>query len=175
MNTLRLSFALLVLGLLCACGDQPSKPVQPLTDQQIMERMEDANRHLAHEEEMAIVDYVRRHQLETVATGTGLRYQVLGTCDGPLIQEGQTVTLSYELYDLDDEVLYHSDNDGLMRFMVGRSDVPSGLDEAVRQLHVGDSACVIVPSHLGYGLMGDKKAIPSWATLIYRLKIIKVD
>lgn len=175
MNRLHLLIALLGIGLLCACKEQPAKPSQPLTDRQIMERLEGANRHLAHEEEAAIVDYVRRHQMETVATGTGLRYQVLEAGNGPLVQEGQTVTLSYGLYDLDDEVRYHSNHDGPMCFLVGRSDVPSGLDEAVRLLHVGDSACVIVPSHLGYGLLGDKKAIPSWATLVYRLKIIKVE
>lgn len=175
MNIVRLLFFLLALSILCACEEQPVKPAQPSSDRQIKESLERANRYLANEEEEEINYYVRRHQLEMVSTGTGLRYQVLEKGDGALVQAGQTVTLEYVLYDITGELVYTSEKDGLMRFLVGKSDVPSGLDEAVRLLHVGDRACVIVPSHLGYGLLGDQNAIPSRATLIYMLKITKVE
>lgn len=175
MNILRFLIPMLALGFLCACEEQPVKPVQPSSDRQIKESLERANRYLANEEEEEINYYVRRHQLEMVSTGTGLRYQVLEKGEGSLVQAGQTVTMEYVLYDLTGEEIYSSEKDGLMHFLVGRSDVPSGLDEAVRLLHVGDRACVIVPSHLGYGLLGDQNAIPSRATLIYILKIIKVE
>jgi FKBP-type peptidyl-prolyl cis-trans isomerase len=108
------------------------------------------------------------------ATGTGMRYQILQSGDAPLIRPGQTVTLEYALNNIMGDIVYSSEKDGVMSFVVGCGDVVSGLDEAMRYLHQGDVAKIIVPSHLGYGLLGDQKEIPARSTLIYTVKIIKV-
>ena len=167
---------LLAFLLICSCREQrPQQPVEGQSDRQVRESLEKANRYLVNDEEEEIDNFVRRHQLDMVETGTGLRYQIVEQGKGKPVQPGHTVTIEYVLFDLAGDVVYSSENDGLMRFLVGRSEVPSGLDEAVRLLHEGDRAWVVVPSHLGYGLLGDQKSIPSRATLIYLLKIQKVD
>ncbi len=71
--------------------------------------------------------------------------------------------------------IYSSDKDGVMKFVVGCGDVVSGLDEAMPYLHQGDVAKVIIPSHLGYGLLGDQKSIPERSTLIYTIRVLKVE
>ena len=158
---------LLVGLLLCACQEQQHnpqpKPVQDQSDRQLKESLEKANRYLVNDEEEEIDNYVRRHQLELIETGTGLRYQIV------------EVTLDYVLFDLAGDVVYNSETEGPMRFVVSKSEVPSGLDEAVRLLHEGDRAWAIVPSHLGYGILGDQKSVPSKATLIYLLSVKKVE
>ena len=73
------------------------------------------------------------------------------------------------------DVIYTSDKDGVKSFVVGQSNVESGLDEAVRHLRKGDVAVVIIPSHLGFGLLGDQKSIPERATLIYTLRVSEVN
>ena len=167
---------LLAFLVICSCREQrPQQPVQGQSDRQVRESLEKANRYLVNDEEEEIDNFVRRHQLDMVETGTGLRYQIVEQGKGKPVQPGHTVTIEYVLFDLAGDVVYSSENDGLMRFLVGRSEVPSGLDEAVRLLHEGDRAWVVVPSHLGYGLLGDQKSISSRATLIYLLKIQKVD
>lgn len=161
--------------LLASCGEQP-QPKQPqVSNSQLNESLEKANRYLVNEEEEDINNYVTRHQLNMVSTGTGMRYQIHKAGDGDLIQPGQTVTMAYELRNIIGDVVYSSENDGVKVFVVGGGDVVSGLDEAMKHLHQGDEATVIVPSHLGYGLLGDQKEIPSRATLIYCVKILKVE
>ena len=129
---------------------------------------------MAQDEEEDILNFARRHQWDLVSTGTGLRYQIVKAGDGALIQPGQQVTAEYVLYDIVGDVVYTSDGEGLMQFTVGQGGVVTGIDEAMRYLHQGDWARVIVPSHLGYGLLGDQKSVPSKATLIYTLKIKEV-
>ena len=163
-----------VAVLMFSCQEQPAKPVLQPSEREVKQSLEKANRYLINEEEGEIDNYVRRHQLEMVSTGTGLRYQIVEEGKGAPIQPGQTVTMEYVLYDLMGDVVYSSDIEGLMQFVVGRSEGPSGLDEALRLLHQGDCAWVIVPSHLGFGILGDQKEVPSRATLIYFLKIKKV-
>lgn len=176
MRMERLKFILLMMAvvLLVSCGgNQQEKP--KVTDSQLKESLEKANRYLVNDEEEDIDNYIARHQLEMVSTGTGMRYQILQGGDGAQIRPGQTVTMEYTLNNIMGDIVYSSDNDGVKVLVVGCGDVVSGLDEAMRYLHSGDVAKVIVPSHLGYGLLGDQKEIPARATLIYTVKIIKVE
>lgn len=165
---------LTLVFLLPACREKP-RPVVVSSDSELKEGLEKANRYLVNDEEEDIENFVRRHQWEMVSTGTGMRYQVVKAGDGSLIQPGQTVTMEYVLYDIFGDVVYTSENDGLIKFVVGHGGVVTGVDEAVRHLHQGDVARVVVPSHLGYGLVGDQKRIPGRATLIYTLIIKEVQ
>ena len=178
MKLLRNLIVLLMALVLCSCHEQQQNPnpkQDPASDTQVKESLEKANRYLVNEEEEEIDNYVRRHQLEMVSTGTGLRYQVIEEGKGKPVEPGKMVTLDYVLYDLTGDVVYTSETEGPMRFVVSKSEVPSGLDEAVRLLHEGDCAWAIVPSHLGYGILGDQKNVPSRATLIYLLRVNKVE
>ena len=171
-NVLLIVFFALILA---SCHEKPQTVAPSMNESQLNESLEKANRYLVNDEEEDIENYVRRHQWNMVSTGTGLRYEIVRQGDGPLIQAGQLVTMEYVLYDIFGDVVYSSENNGVMRFVVGQGAEVAGLDEAVRHLHRGDLAHVIVPSHLGYGLLGDQKSVPSRATLIYTLKIIEVQ
>ena len=164
-----------VLVLMSACHEKPQPTVVPSSDAQLKESLERVNRYIANDEEEDIENYVRRHQWNIESTGTGMRYEIVKKGDGPLIQPGQLVIMEYVMCDIFGDVVYSSENDGVIRFVVGQGGVVDGVDEAVRHLHKGDIAHVIVPSHLGYGMLGDQKSISGRATLIYTLKIIEVQ
>lgn len=166
--------ACMAVGLSFGSCREEVKPRTSSQQPQLKESLEKANRYLVNDEEEEIQNYIARHRLNMVATGTGLRYQILQEGAGDTIQPGQTVTMEYVLIDLRGDIIYSSENDGIKSFVVGQGGVESGLDEAVRHLRKGDVAKVIFPSHLGFGLLGDQKDIPERATLIYTVKIIDV-
>lgn len=163
----------MLLGL-TACREKPKAPT-PVTKDEMKKSMETANRYLLNEEEDEIERYVRRHGLEMVKTGTGLRYQILKQGSENQIEKGNTVTLGYELHSIKGELIYSSENEGFKKFVVGDGSVETGLDEAVTYLHKGDLAKVIIPFHLAYGLHGDDRDIPEYATLIYTIKIVDIQ
>lgn len=167
-------YLLFLMLFIASCGDEKPKPVDVSRQANLDESLEKANRYLVNEEEEEIQNYISRHHYQPVATGTGLRYQVLHQGQGDTIAEGQLVTLEYELKNIMGDVIYNSENEGAKSFVVGHGDVESGLDEAVRHLRQGDVAVVIIPSHLGYGLHGDQKDIPGCSTLVYMLKVVDV-
>lgn len=159
--------------LLTSCNEEAKKP----SSQQhtpLKESLEKVNRYLVNEEEEEIENYIARHKLDMISTGTGLRYQLIQPGEGDTIHDGQLVTMDYVLNNIMGDVIYSSDNDGVKSFVVGHDDVESGLDEAVRHLRKGAVAKLIIPSHQGYGLLGDQKSIPERATLIYTVKILEV-
>ena len=164
---------LILFVLLCcfSCKEKPKQAVN-VTKQEMKSSMETANRYLLNEEEEEINRYVRRHGLEMVQTGTGVRYQILKQGSEKQVERGQTVSLEYELHSINGDLFYSSATDGLKTFTVGEGGVETGLDEAVTYLHYGDAAKVIIPFHLAYGLHGDDRNIPEYATLVYTIKII---
>lgn len=172
-NLVRLCILVLLGSLLASCGESPQPVVQKETPQ-LKESLEKANRYLVNEEEEEIQNYIARHRLDPIATGTGLRYQVTKPSTGNPIRPGQRVSMEYVLYNIMGDVLYSSEKDGIKTFEAGCGDVEAGLDEAVLHLKQGEVATVIIPSHLGRGLQGDQNRIPPQATLIYIVKIIDV-
>jgi FKBP-type peptidyl-prolyl cis-trans isomerase len=171
MRNKALYFILVLLVVCLACNEKPKKPVE-IPKQEMKKSMETANRYLLNEEEEEIERYVGRHGLDMVRTGTGLRYQVVRPGSGRLVAKGDVVSIEYELYSLQGELIYSSDNEGVKTFKVGEGGVESGLEEAVTHLHYGDVAKLIIPYHLAYGLHGDDNRIPEYATLVYTIKII---
>lgn len=162
----------MMLLVLLSCEEKPRKPIENLTKSEMKSSMEKANRYLLNEEEEDIDNYVRRHGLTMVSTGTGLRYQILKPGSERQVEKGDKVVLEYELHSIAGDLIYSSQNEGPKVFVVGDGSVESGLDEAMGYLHYGDVAKLIIPFHLGYGLHGDDHGIPEYATLVYTIKII---
>lgn len=162
----------MMLLALLSCEEKPRKPIENLTKSEMKSSMEKANRYLLNEEEEDIDNYVRRHDLTMVSTGTGLRYQILKHGSERQVEKGDKVVLEYELHSIAGDLIYSSQNEGPKVFVVGDGSVESGLDEAMGYLHYGDVAKLIIPFHLGYGLHGDDHGIPEYATLVYTIKII---
>lgn len=166
--------SIIVLLFLFSCHDK-SQEQQKRNTNVLKESMETANRYLVNAEEEDIDRYVSRHGLKMNCTGTGLRYVILKQGSDSTIDEGQTVVMEYDLCFITGDVIYSSDKEGYKVFKVGDGQVESGLDEAMKYLHRGDIATLILPSHLGYGLHGDDKDIPAYSTLVYKIKIIDIQ
>ena len=161
----------MLLLVFVSCGEKNPKPAVSVTKDEMKSSMEKANRYLLNEEEEEIENYVRRHEMTPIKTGTGLRYQILKQGSEQRIEKGEVVTLEYELHSIAGDLIYSSENDGVRSFVVGEGSVEAGLEEAMAYLHRGDVAKLIIPYHLGYGLHGDDNKIPEYATLVYTIKI----
>lgn len=173
-NIIPFFIVFITIIILASCNNNSEMQKTPATvdPKQRKESLEKANRYVVIKENEDIKDYIERHQLDVVETGTGLRYCVVRQGDGELIRKGDVVSMDYEVRLLNGETLYGSNKDGVKTFVVGRGGVEKGLEEAVLYLHKGDVATIIIPSHLGYGLLGDGDKIPSKATLVYKVKIL---
>ncbi|HRZ77284.1 MAG TPA: FKBP-type peptidyl-prolyl cis-trans isomerase [Bacteroidales bacterium] len=158
-----------------ACSDPEPRDKPALTEQQMREPLMKANRHLNESEEDMIGDFISRYGWEMKVTGSGLRYQVYSQGSGPAVARGSRLSLAYELRLLNGQVIRNSGAEGLLTFTQGKAEVPRGLDEAVLLLRQGDRAKIIIPSHLGYGLLGDQDRIPPRATLIYDLYVKSIE
>lgn len=140
----------------------------------VKEQLVDINKKMGKEEKQAIDAYVKRNNLDMIETGTGVRYMIYKEGGGISAESMDIVVLDFEIKLLDGTVCYSSEESGPEDFVVDYDNVESGMHEAIKYLHEGDKAIVIIPSHRAFGLAGDDDKIPPMSTVIYNLEVLKV-
>jgi len=169
-----LLYILLTLIILFYTGCRDKTGQKDQTGKISKEQLAEINRQLLIKDRERIVSYIERKGLDMKETDTGLWYfeSVKGSDS---IKNGNTVELEYTCSLLDGTLLYDSNENGLMTFEVGKSDIPSGLNEGVKLLGEGSEALLIIPGYLGYGLLGDENKIPARSVLVYSIKVLAVN
>ncbi|NLH53299.1 MAG: FKBP-type peptidyl-prolyl cis-trans isomerase [Bacteroidales bacterium] len=162
--------------LLVACGPVLIENKQHQDNNSgLADSMVTYNQKFAEYEAQLIEDYIMRHRLRMDISGTGLRYKIINSGKGRLIQKGQQVALSYRMYLLTGDLIDEVSLKDPLKFTAGKGEVVAGLEEIIPKLSVGGKAKIIVPSHLAYGATGVAGEIPPRATLVYDIEIIDVQ
>lgn len=134
--------------------------------------MADLNRYFVQKDRERIQNYIERKSLNMSETSTGLWYQVTNTGKGDYFKEKDIVIMNFVCSLLDGTICYSSDEYGPREIILGRSEMEAGLNEGLRLLKPGAKAIFIIPPYLAYGLIGDRKKIPSRAILVYYIEIL---
>lgn len=161
--------------LFMACNNGTStKTEKQVSKKQLKESLFEANKKAVKTEDRQIEDFISRHHWDMKKTGTGLRYSIYEHGNGEQAMDGKVAVIDYEVSLLNGDVVYSSEQTGPKEFTIGRGGVPSGLEEGILLLRVGDRAKFIIPSHLAYGLAGDQNKINGKTTLVYDVKLLKL-
>ena len=169
----KIAYLVIILIILTAC-DSKNNTERENQNASSAKALEKANKYLIRTEYEDIENYMRRHDLKMIETGTGLRYLIYKKGDGKKAEKGKIAVLDYTLSLITGDVIYSSVTDGQKVFKIGQGNVESGLEEAIHFMHVGDEAKLILPAHLGYGLLGDNNKIPPRSILMYDIELIEI-
>lgn len=164
MRLVLVLFVILCLGC-SSCHDEKTA-YQQQDPEDLREQLIAYNRQKMENEDSLIVSYVEQHQLNFDRSPTGMRFTIFSGGGTVKPQTFDEVAVRYRIHLLDSTPVYSSDESGLYRFELGRSDAASGFHELVAQMNYGDSARSIWPARLGYGLSGDNDRIPLDAILL---------
>ncbi|MFP4063953.1 MAG: FKBP-type peptidyl-prolyl cis-trans isomerase [Bacteroidales bacterium] len=165
---------LMAFIVLPAC--ETDKEDEPFPDAGRLEQaFTTSNRRLIEAEEDAINDFVDRYGWEMQETGSGLRYRITSSGNGPGAAKNQTAVVDYTVYLITGDPVYSTEDEGEpLVFTIGRGGVVSGLEEGILLLDEGDQAVFIMPSHLAHGVPGDGRSIPRRATIIYEIELLEL-
>ena len=169
-----LGAGIIFLNFFHAGQEYPTKPITQHNNK-YSKKLENVNRFLVEKDKERIKSFVDRRNWEMKTTESGLWYQIFTDKNGEKINNGDKVKINYEIRLLDGTLCYTSDSTGAKEFIVGRNESMMGLQEGIKLLSEGDRARLIIPPHLGYGLIGDEKRIPARAVLVYTLHVLEVE
>jgi FKBP-type peptidyl-prolyl cis-trans isomerase len=131
-----------------------------------------ANKQAVRTEDDQIKKFIKRYKWDMKETGSGLRYAIYKHGEGERAEIGRIAVLKYNVKLITGETIYSSETSGNKEFMIGKGGVESGLEEGILLLRVGDRAKFIIPSHLGFGLLGDQDRVPPKSTIIYDVELL---
>lgn len=169
MHTLKYIFFLFLLFLISCGNANQKKPVSQPGENE----MADLNRYLIQKDKERIINYIERKNLKMKESPTGMWYQIIENGAGNLFTDGSNVLMEYDCSLLDGTKCYSSATLGPKELIVGRSEMESGMNEGLRLLRPGAKAIFIFPPYMAYGLVGDRKMIPSRAVLVYNVNILQ--
>ena len=156
----------------CQCSGQEEDTVQDPPERR-GNRLE-AQREFLRKEDASIQAYIEDRSLDMERSGTGLYYRIIPDSlpgDSTPIKPGDRVHYRSHIYLLNGQKIYERQK----TLRVERQDAVIGLHEALQRMTAGDSGSFILPSHLAYGVPGDRKKVPPYTALHYYLQIDKVE
>lgn len=163
-----LSMAAMLL-FMASCDNTPVINVPDKdTDNQLKERLINANKYIATSETAQIDAYVARRGWEMQTLTCGARWCEYAVGKGASINYEDSVTITYSVEALNGTTFYTHKTE---RLAVGRHQTTTGIDAALLKLHRGSKARIIVPSEAGFGVVGDGDRIPTRAVLVYDLTV----
>jgi FKBP-type peptidyl-prolyl cis-trans isomerase len=162
-----------MLTMMFSCRNESTEE-KKIDPRNYKEPLMEANRHVVKTENQHIEDLLRRYRWDMEESGSGLRYMIYEQGSGEAAEKGALATINYTVRVITGDVVYSSEQDGPLSFVIGKGEVISGLEEGILLLNVGDKAKFVIPSHLAYGLVGDGKMIPGKATLIYDVELTEI-
>lgn len=125
-------------------------------------------------ENKELADFLKAKNITTTPQPSGLFYMetLAGTGNTPV--DGDTVYVNYVGKFLDGKVFDESASHGApISFPLGIGAVVPGWEEAIKLMHPGCKANVILPSKIAYGKMGNY-GIPPYASLYFEMELVKV-
>ncbi len=165
--------SLFVLWGFASCHHEQQSQ-QQLSPDSLKEHLINANKIILVNESKEIDDFISRHQWKMTKTGTGLRYEIFQHGNGKLAENEKQVTFAYTLYLADGTLCYSADEKKPLTIIPGHGEQTHGLEEGILMMHEGDKARLVLPAHLGYGMLGDDNKVPRKSILYYEVTLLKV-
>jgi len=112
---------------------------------------------------------------EYETTDTGIQYYVIEEGDGEMPEEGDPVNVHFTFWLEDGTRLNSSIDVGQpLTFVIGRGQVPPGLEEGVADMRVGEQRQLVLPPELAFGEQGAGDTIPPNSTVVFEVELLEI-
>jgi len=169
------NFLFLCLSVILCSSLQCKDNEKRIDEEELKIHLMNANRILVKNEEQQIEEFITNHNWKMNSTGTGLRYMLYENGQGKSAAINSLVKMAGKIFLLDASLCYEYEKSKPLEFVVGKKNVPRGLEEASLMMKEGDKARFVIPAHLAYGMLGDKSKIPGNSALFVELELLNVS
>ena len=101
-------------------------------------------------------------------------YDLKMDSDAPMPEPGDDVVFSYEIRNLDDEIIFSRDEFGEVVYRVDKEELITGLQDGIKLMRRGEKVTFLFPSYKAYGYSGSERIEPN-QPLIYKVELLAVN
>lgn len=125
----------------------------------------------AYTQKINIENFLKKSKEKYIKIDSLIYFSKIDSSDGSSVKSGAQVSVSYKGCFLNGRVLDQVDEKSPLEFTFGQSkQLIRGLEMTLSKLRKGESAKIIIPSHLGFGNEGNAR-IPPYTPLLYELRV----
>ncbi len=150
------------------------KMISIVTKLEYDQRMAEDAKNADADQNTNIQKYIADNKLQMIKTSSGLYYQFPLKGFARRASLGDSVTVHYTGYFLDEKVFDSSiPDDRPITFKVGSEAIIKGWSEALQLMSIRDKILVIIPYQLAYGEKGGG-VIPPYTPLIFEIELLDI-
>jgi len=167
---------ILVFTLFSCANSIPRKPIVRKTTS-LMKESVSFNKSLNELEENKFKEIIKNDSLNTYNTSSnGFWYKFNNhNLTSYLPQRGDNLVYTYEVYDINNNIIYSKDEIGEQTYVVDKQEIIEGLRNGLKLMGEGDNVTFLFPSHKVFGYLGDQKKIGVNQPLIYKVQLNKIN
>jgi FKBP-type peptidyl-prolyl cis-trans isomerase FkpA len=154
---------------------QARRPINPKPSSTIFQDNIATTKKIFQLEEASILKYIENDSLTAYEISpNGFWYTYIHKIEEDMAtpKPGDVATLSYDIRDLNDSILYHKKTLGVKNYRVDKEDFISGIQKGIKLMKMGETIIFVIPSYNAFGVSGDgnkiglNKTIKSKVTLL---------
>lgn len=126
------------------------------------------NQRLALKED-SILELLALQDKAYTKSDLGFWFKMNQTIGGQPIKDKDTCRFAYNLMLLDGKIVEKAEK----QIVIGQKQIVIGLEEAIKLLHKGENATIIIPWYLAFGMNGNDKLVPPYTSIIYQIQVYK--
>ena len=140
-----------------------------------------SNKEIVKSEDLMIDSLINMSSEEFSKDSSGIRVLInkenISNNLGQMPQDGDLVKVAYNCIVLENVNSFSDlnmlDTDTTI-FQIGYSKQIRGMNYAIKLLKIGESAKIIIPSYLGFGVSGYGELVPPYSTLLLNIKLLNL-
>lgn len=143
-------------------------------EKKLKDAEEAENQRRLAEEPANMAKFIKEHNVNVAPSETGVYYLEIKTGTGDKPEEGDMVSVYYNMYNIADKLVDSNYGIEPLSFVYGSGEMVPGIDEAMGKMRVGGKATIIVPSAMGFGDIAVDKDLPANSIVIFDLELVEV-
>lgn len=166
-------FFFLSILFLVACSEPAAQiPQNKLNKGQEFKALEDLNKEGVEIEREEIIHYADSLGIYPDSSAYALRYRIIKPSSSRLIKKDDDVKFLYSVRTLDGDWCDNY-NKRQARIVVGKSELPKGIEESLLLLGDGSVGEFLIQSNWAYGVLGNS-CIPPRTPIVCKIVILKI-
>ncbi len=171
------SLVLLLIIILTSCSEPEARRPVTFSKTYTLASTTEEFKNLNKIEEVKIQNYIKKDSLqEYISSANGYWFHYLLKKEGETKtpQKEDVVEISYEILDLNNNVIYSKEEIGIKEYKVDKEDFIPALQLGIKKMKKGETIKFVIPSFNAFGIVGDNHKIGINQSIISIVTLINI-
>jgi len=127
------------------------------------------NKSIAVKEDSVLEKFVEKSGQKYQKNKQGFWYKIDESSNGTYLKQKETFRYKVKLFSLDGKLLLQE----VKSATIGKKEIVVGIEEGIKLMKKGETATLIIPWYLAYGMKGNGKKVQAYTSIMYQVTLLE--